>query len=45
MIAESALCLVRDVQGEGGMWTPGALMGSVLRKRLEERGGVAFSAR
>ena len=27
MIAESALCLVRDVQGEGGIWTPGALMG------------------
>lgn len=27
MIAESALCLVRDVEGEGGIWTPGALMG------------------
>ena len=26
MIAESALCLVRDVQGEGGIWTPGALI-------------------
>jgi short subunit dehydrogenase-like uncharacterized protein len=45
MIAESALCLVRDVQGEGGTWTPGALMGSVLRKRLEERAGLTFSAR
>jgi short subunit dehydrogenase-like uncharacterized protein len=31
-IAESALCLVRDVQGEGGTWTPGALMGPALRR-------------
>jgi short subunit dehydrogenase-like uncharacterized protein len=45
MVAESALCLVWDVQGEGGIWTPGALMGSTLRKRLEERAGVTFSAR
>jgi short subunit dehydrogenase-like uncharacterized protein len=39
MIAESALCLVRDMQGEGGTWTPGALMGPALRKRLKERAG------
>jgi short subunit dehydrogenase-like uncharacterized protein len=45
MIAESALCLVRDVQGEGGIWTPGALMGPALRKRLAERAGLTFSAR
>jgi short subunit dehydrogenase-like uncharacterized protein len=45
MIAESALCLVRDVQGEGGIWTPGALMGPALRKRLKERAGLTFSAR
>jgi short subunit dehydrogenase-like uncharacterized protein len=45
MIAESALCLVRDVQGEGGTWTPGALMGPALRKRLRERAGLTFSAR
>ena len=45
MIAESALCLVRDVQGEGGTWTPGALMGPALRKRLKERAGLTFSAR
>jgi short subunit dehydrogenase-like uncharacterized protein len=45
MIAESALCLVRDVQGEGGTWTPGALMGPALRKRLQERAGLTFSAR
>jgi len=44
MIAESALCLVRDVQGEGGIWTPGALMGPALRKRLQERAGLTFSA-
>jgi short subunit dehydrogenase-like uncharacterized protein len=45
MIAESALCLVRDLKGEGGVWTPGALMGPPLRKRLEERAGLTFSAR
>ena len=45
MIAESALCLVRDVQGDGGIWTSGALMGLGLRKRLEERAGLTFSAR
>jgi short subunit dehydrogenase-like uncharacterized protein len=45
MIAESALCLVRDVQGEGGAWTPGALMGPALRNRLQERAGLTFSAR
>jgi short subunit dehydrogenase-like uncharacterized protein len=44
MIAESALCLARDVQGEGGIWTPGALMGAVLRKRLTDRAGLTFSA-
>ena len=45
MIAESALCLLRDVKGEGGIWTPGALMGPALRKRLTERAGLTFSAR
>jgi hypothetical protein len=45
MIAESALCLARDVQGEGGTWTPGALMGPALRKCLKERAGLTFIAR
>src|ERR1700739_4555791 len=45
MIAESALCLVRDVQGEGGTWTPGALMGPALRHGLKEHAGLTFSAR
>ena len=43
MIAESALCLVRDVKGEGGVWTPGAIMAAPLIKRLEARAGISFS--
>ncbi|MES1972474.1 MAG: saccharopine dehydrogenase NADP-binding domain-containing protein [Pseudomonadota bacterium] len=44
MIAETALCLVQDVGGEGGIWTPGALMGEVLIKRLEAKAGLTFRA-
>jgi short subunit dehydrogenase-like uncharacterized protein len=44
MIAETALCLIHDVQGEGGIWTPGALMGPALQKRLEEKAGLTFRA-
>ncbi|MFL0412584.1 saccharopine dehydrogenase NADP-binding domain-containing protein [uncultured Sphingomonas sp.] len=44
MLAESALCLVQDVEGEGGIWTPGALMGPELRKRLIARAGMTFVA-
>lgn len=44
MIAETALCLVRDVAGEGGIWTPGALLGEVLVKRLEAKAGLTFRA-
>ncbi|MDT8759658.1 saccharopine dehydrogenase NADP-binding domain-containing protein [Sphingomonas psychrotolerans] len=43
MIAESALCLLRDVQGEGGIWTAGALMPEPLRKRLEAHAGLSFA--
>lgn len=42
MIAEAALCLVRDVQGDGGIWTPGALMGDALRERLVAKAGLEF---
>ena len=44
MITEAALCLVHDVKGDGGIWTPGALMGTALRKRLIDRAGLTFTA-
>jgi short subunit dehydrogenase-like uncharacterized protein len=44
MLAESALCLVQDVGGSGGVWTPGALMGAKLRERLVRRAGMTFAA-
>lgn len=44
MLAESALCLVQDVAGQGGVWTPGALMGAKLRDRLVARAGMTFTA-
>jgi short subunit dehydrogenase-like uncharacterized protein len=43
MIAESALCLVQDVQGHGGIWTPGALMPDALVKRLQANAGLTFT--
>lgn len=43
MIAEAAICLVRDVKGAGGVWTPGALMAAPLKTRLEEKAGLTFS--
>jgi short subunit dehydrogenase-like uncharacterized protein len=44
MIAESALCLLRDVpaQGKGGIWTAGALMPEKLKARLEAHAGLKF---
>lgn len=45
MIAESALCLARDVdrtQTSGGIWTPGAAMGDPLIARLEANAGLTF---
>ncbi|MFK3890447.1 saccharopine dehydrogenase family protein [Sphingomonas sp. NPDC079357] len=44
MLAESALCLLRDVEANGGVWTPGAIMGVPLRERLRARAGMAFTA-
>ncbi len=46
MIAESALCLVRDVDREatpGGVWTPGAALGEKLIARLEANAGLRFA--
>ncbi len=43
MIAESAICLVRDRKdAAGGIWTPAAAMGRALLKRLEANAGVSF---
>jgi short subunit dehydrogenase-like uncharacterized protein len=43
MIAESALCLVRDVtSGGAGITTPGALMPDALRARLIANAGLTF---
>jgi short subunit dehydrogenase-like uncharacterized protein len=46
MIAESALCLVQDVDRSvtgGGVWTPGAAMGQALIDRLQApRAGLTF---
>ena len=51
MIAQTALCLLRDVGPEsiehgraGGMWTAGALMGTKLRDRLEAKAGLRFTS-
>lgn len=46
IIAESAICLVRDVphsQTPGGCWTPTAAMGDALMKRLEANSGLTFA--
>lgn len=43
MIAESAICLVKDNTGTpGGIWTPAPAMGSHLVKRLTEKAGLTF---
>lgn len=43
MISESALCLIEDVAGEGGIWTPGGIMAEPLVKRLEAKAGLRFA--
>ncbi|WP_394652636.1 saccharopine dehydrogenase family protein [uncultured Sphingomonas sp.] len=43
MIAETAICLVKDIGGEGGIWTPGALMAEPLATRLKANAGLTFS--
>jgi short subunit dehydrogenase-like uncharacterized protein len=42
MISEAALCLAREALEQGGFWTPGALMGDALVKRLVEHAGLTF---
>jgi len=43
MIAESAICLVKDDTGTpGGIWTPAPAMGGHLVKRLTEKAGLTF---
>jgi short subunit dehydrogenase-like uncharacterized protein len=43
MIAESALCLLRDpVTVGGGIWTPASAMGGLLVERLRAHAGLAF---
>lgn len=42
MIAESALCILRDVTPKGGIWTPASLMGDALVSRLEANAGLTF---
>jgi short subunit dehydrogenase-like uncharacterized protein len=44
MIAECAIGLLRDVpEAKGGFWTPGALMGDRLIKRLVDHAGLTFT--
>lgn len=44
MLAESAICLVREAKAApGGVWTPGAVMGSKLIDRLQANAGLTFA--
>ena len=44
MLGEAAICLVRDAKAApGGVWTPGAAMGSKLVDRLQENAGLTFA--
>ena len=43
MIAETARCLL-ETEGAGGVWTPGALLGTTLRDRLQDKAGLTFTA-
>jgi short subunit dehydrogenase-like uncharacterized protein len=43
MIAESAVCLLQNPDlASGGIWTPGAIMGSQLIERLQANAGLTF---
>lgn len=41
MLAETGMALLAN-QGEGGVWTPGALLGDALIARLTEHAGLTF---
>jgi short subunit dehydrogenase-like uncharacterized protein len=43
MISEAALCLAREAPEQGGFWTPGALMGDALVRRLTDHAGLTFA--
>ena len=43
MISESALCLCKDVNLQGGFFTPAAAFGDKLISRLEEKAGLTFA--
>jgi short subunit dehydrogenase-like uncharacterized protein len=44
MIAETAMCLLRDVpQSTGGVYTPASLLGEKLVQRLEANAGLTFT--
>ena len=44
MITESAVCLLKDAtSAPGGIWTPGAVMGTELITRLAANAGLSFA--
>jgi short subunit dehydrogenase-like uncharacterized protein len=43
MIAATAL-LLSESEHDGGIWTPGALLGAALRDRLQAKAGLTFTA-
>jgi len=44
MLAEAAICLVKDCADvPGGVWVPGAAMGSKLIDRLQKNAGLTFA--
>jgi len=43
MIAESAVCLLKNPEAaSGGIWTPAAVLGSLLLDRLQRNAGLTF---
>ncbi|MCB2089500.1 MAG: saccharopine dehydrogenase NADP-binding domain-containing protein [Sphingomonadaceae bacterium] len=42
MLSETGMALLNS-EGEGGIWTPGALLGAALEARLQEHAGLTFA--